>query len=186
MVSFKIRQIFNYATCCIICLSINCTYDKSLIYKKDYTPGTNSLFHFDGFYSTRDNHIITQYGRENFLLPLFFYRDGSVIQMGNVKDTSQLSKMIYENPFGIWGYWGNYVISNDTIRIETIASKKQSFHHYRTTKYGVLKKDSITFFQLIDNKNNIKIINETIHFNSFHAKPDSSENWIRKKRKYNK
>jgi len=162
----------------------NCTYDKSLIYKKNYQPGKSSLLKFNGFYYDGYKSIISSEGPSNFIYPIFFYNDGSVIFMGAIKDTFQLRKNISENPKAIWGYWGNYKISNDTISIETIGSYGGSFHHVRVIRIGVIKKDSICFFQKLDRKGNAEKLDEIIHFKNCEAKPDSTENWTRTKRKY--
>ncbi len=61
-----------------------------------------------------------------------------------------------------------------------------SFHHERHFKLGLIKKDSICFFQELDRNGRIKEMSETVQFSGFSIKPDSTENWIRYKRKYNK
>ena len=70
--------------------------------------------------------------------------------------------------------------------METIASYGGSFKHERRIKIGLIKKDSICFFQNLDRNGKIEKTNEIVQFVNFNAKPDSTANWIRKKRKYNK
>jgi hypothetical protein len=164
---------------------IHCTYDKSLIYKKEYEVKTNSLLRFDGFYCY-EQQIYTEKGFTDFMYPIFFYKNGSVILMGPVKDAFQLRENISKNPKGVWGNWGNYQIFNDSIKVETIGSFGGSFHHVRNTKLGLIKKDSISFIKRIDRKSLINEINETVHFVNFNFKPDSTSNWVRKKKKYNR
>ncbi len=176
----------NLAILSIVMSITDCTYDKSLIYKKNYEVKSNSSLRHDGYYNAGYRKIFTNSGYVDFMYPIFFYKDGSVIFMGATKDTNQLRKNISENPKGVWGYWGNYQISNDTIHIETIASYGGSFHHERNLKLGLIKRDSICFFQELDRNGSIKEMAETIHFIGFNIKPDSTENWIRYKRKYNK
>lgn len=159
----------------------HCTYDRTLIYRKDYTAGFNKLLRHDGFYFSTQ-----KVGAEEFIYPVFFYEDGSVILMGAVKDTAQLRKVINQNPTGVWGYWGNYQVNKDTISIETIASGGESFHHERRIKMGWIKDDSIYFFKDIDRKGKIEQDSEFVSFVPFKAKPDSSANWIRKKKKFNR
>jgi hypothetical protein len=181
------KNSLKYLAIFIIVLTItHCTYDKSLIYKKNYEVNSNSSLRLDGYYNAGYRKIFTNTGYVDFMYPIFFYKDGSVIIMGAIKDTSLLRKNITENPKAIWGYWGNYQISNDTINIETIASYGGSFHHERHFKLGLIKKDSICFFQELDRNGSIKEMNETVQFSGFSIKPDSTENWIRYKRKYNK
>ena len=86
----------------------------------------------------------------------------------------------------VWGYWGNYKIFNDTITIETIGSRGQSFRHSRHVQMGVIKQDSICFFLEIDRDGKASKYNETIRFEHTEIKPDSTQNWIRMKRKYNR
>ncbi len=167
-----------------IILSISsCTYDKSLIYKKNYQPGKNSLLGLNGFYFNEIKSTNTSEYPRIFIHPIFFYADGSVIYMGAVEN-NLINKTIADNP-KVWGYWGNYKISNDTIWVETIGSYGGSFHHVRFIKMGVIKKDTINFFQEIDRKGKTRELNEIIQFQNSSVKPDSTENWIRKKKKYN-
>ncbi len=127
----------------------------------------------------------TDLEKAEYIYPIFFYHDGSVILMGAIKDTFQLRKLIQENPKGIWGYWGNYKITNDTVFIETIASNGGSFQHKRLIKKGLVKKDKIFFFNEVSSNGLAKDLNEEVSFTKFNIKPDSTENWIRKKKKYN-
>lgn len=159
----------------------HCSYDKSLIYKRNYHPGNNKLLQLSGYYYSGEKSIITEDGYQNFIYPIFFYADGSVLYMGAVKD-SLLLNLISNHP-NVWGYWGNYSISNDTISIETIASYGGSFHHKRYTRMGVIKKDTIYFFLQFDHKGQIEEDNQIITFKHANIKPDSTQNWIRKKNK---
>ena len=74
----------------LIFLVTNCTYDKSMIYKKHYEVKINSSLRFGGFYNGENKKIITETGNINFKYPVFFYQDGSVIFMGATKDTTQM------------------------------------------------------------------------------------------------
>jgi len=167
----------------LIFLFNNCTYDRTLIYKKDYEVGTNSDLYFDGFYNNKSTKVVDQNNTE-YIYPIFFYKDGSVIFMGAIKDTTQLRKLLY-NPKAIWGYWGNYKIKGDTVLIETIASYGGSFRHTRHMKKGLIHKGSISFTEEIPGDGIINKYNEPFPFVHFNIKPDSTENWIRKKKKYN-
>jgi len=161
----------------------NCTYDKSLIYKKNYQAGENSLLKLNGFYYNGYKSISSSEVPSNFIYPIFFYADGSIIFMGAVTD-SLVNKYVSDNPKA-WGYWGNYKITHDTISIETIGSEGGSFNHARVIRMGLIKKDAICFFQKINRKGEVEKLDEIIQFKDCEVKPDSTENWIRKKRKYN-
>ena len=169
----------------IILVAYQCTYDRSLIYYQNYTIGENDSLKINGYYSSKSS-ITTTEGRKEFMYPIFFYEDGSVIYMGAFKDSLELRKRIIDNSKSVWGYWGNYIINNDSIFIETIGSYGGSFHHERRTQIGLIKNDSILFFQNVDRKGNIEEINDTICFSKFDLKPDSSSNWIRNKKRLDK
>lgn len=162
-----------------------CTFDRTFIYKRNYKVGNNERLRTDGFYFSK-RKIFGARGEEEFIFPIFFYEDGSVIRMGAVKDTLLLRKWIVENPKGMWGYWGNYQINKDTLSIETISSYGGSLHHERRTRMGLIMPESIYFFQTLDRKGNVMVDTEIVSFMQFNIKPDSTSNWIREKRKYNK
>lgn len=156
------------------------SYDNAILYKKNYKQGNNNKLKFNGFYqSEKENY-------ENYLSPIYFYADGSIIYTGLIKDTLEVKKMIQLNPKGVWGFWGNYQISNDTITIETFPPNINTFRQERYLKKGIIKENKIIFYQSINRTGGIGKIDETINFINFKAKPDSTANWIRKKRKYNK
>jgi hypothetical protein len=67
----------------LVSVLCNCTYDRALIYKENYSVGTSILLRFDGFYVSS-----SQINETEFIYPVFFYRDGSVILMGAIKDTN--------------------------------------------------------------------------------------------------
>ena len=163
-----------YAVCNLQgCIS----YDNAILYKNGYNPGKNNELKFNGFYQTKN---------KTDLFPIFFYNDGSVIFLGYSKDTIELKEHILSNPKGLWGYWGNYKISRDTITIETFPSNVQEFRQERYLRKGIIKNGSITFYQEINRNHNVNEVNETIEFRDFKTKPDSTANWIRTKKKYNK
>lgn len=159
----------------------NCiSYDKAIIYHKNYYKGKNNQLLFNGFYQSEKEDY------ENYLSPVYFYADGSVIYTGLIKDTLELKKMLQLNPKSVWGFWGNYQISNDTITIETFPPNINTFRQERYLEKGVIKENKIIFYQSINRTGGIGKINETINFIKFKTKPDSTSNWIRTKRKYNK
>ena len=163
-----------YAICSLQgCIS----YDNAILYKKGYNPGKNNELKFNGFYRTKD---------KTDLFPIFFYNNGSVIFSGYSKDTIELKEAISLAPKGFWGYWGNYKISGDTITIESFPTNFREYRQERYLRKGIIKKGSITFYQEINRQNKVNEINEIIEFRNFNSKPDSTANWIRTKKKYNK
>ena len=175
------RKILTYlARLCLGFSLATCTYDRTIIYHKNYKVGNSASLHLTGYYFYT-NEIVTANGKAQFFYPIFFYKDGSVIFMGAHKDTLQLKKIILDNPSKAWGYWGNYKISNDTIQIETISSYNRSFHHERKIRTGVVIDQSILFLSELDNKGNVTNADWSIKFANFNFKPDSTSNWIRKK-----
>jgi hypothetical protein len=191
MTNFSVRsyQMKIITELCIITflviILLSCTYDRTLIYHKDYDPGKHSELRLNGFYSTTAE-IVTEQGRRTFIQPVFFYNDGSVIFMGNHPDTSDLRLRISTNPKAVWGRWGNYQISGDTIKIESLVSFQKRFHHTRYTQVGLVMSDGIHFLYHFDKKGNITADDYTVHFTNFNIKPDSTSNWIRTKRKFNR
>jgi hypothetical protein len=180
----KIQIIISIFTFLVFSLNSCISYDKTLIYKRDYYYGKNSLLRFDGFYSDTINRKI--YGGEGYysINPIYFYSDGSVLIASTMKDTGQL-KSLLANKIQ-FGSWGNYKIDRDSITIETLGGNAGTWRMERYFKKGVILKNRIIFNTEIDRKEKSKPINEDIYFVSFPAKPDSSLNWIRHKKKYNK
>ena len=154
------------------------SYDNAILYKKGYNPESNSELKFNGFYQAKNE--------SEYLAPIFFYKNGSVIYSGLSKDAIELKKQILLNPKGFWGYWGNYKISGDTITIETFPPNINTFRQERYLRKVIIRKGNITFFQEINRKNEVNKIDQIIEFINFETKPDSTANWIRKKKKYNK
>jgi hypothetical protein len=136
-----------------------------MIYSKNYDPGKNPLLKFNGYYCNRLKNIATSNGSGEFIYPVFFYADGAVVFLGAVKD-SALKKTVSDQQ-KVWGYWGNYLISNDTITIETIGSYAGSFQHIRHISKGVIKEDSICLFSEIDRAGASRKVIEVIHFTPF-------------------
>jgi len=175
-------MILRIASIVVLCVACNLlrgcvTYDNAVVYQKNYDPGKNIELQFNGFYRTKNN--------EN-LFPIFFYADGSVLFAGFSKDTIELKAAILSNPKTVWGYWGNYKISRDTIIVETFPPNINTFNQDRYLRKGIIHKDQIVFFGEIKREGKTNNINETIEFVNFKTKPDSTANWIRKKKKYNK
>ncbi len=174
--TFRFIFLISFISILKSCIS----YDKAIIYHKNYYPEKSNQLLFNGFYqSEKENY-------ENYLSPIYFYADGSIIYTGLIKDTLELKKRIQLKPKGAWGFWGNYQISNDTITIETFPPNINTFRQERYLKKGVIKENKIIFYQSINRTGGIGKIDETINFINFKTKPDSTANWIRTKRKYNK
>ena len=170
-ISITFYIVFNLLQGCV-------SYDNAIVYEKDYNPGSNNKLNFNGYYQDRN--------KSDYLAPMFFYKNGSVIYSGLSKDTIELKERILLNPKGFWGYWGNYKISGDTITIETFPPNINTFRQERYLRKGIIRNDKITFFQEINRKNKVNEIDEILEFINFKTKPDSTANWIRKKKKYNK
>lgn len=154
------------------------SYDNAILYKRNYDTGNNSELKFNGFYQANNQN--------EYLAPIFFYKNGSVVFSGLSRDTIELKKHILLNPKGFWGYWGNYKISGDTITIETFPPNINTFRQERSLRKGIIRKGIITFYQKINRNSQVYQIDEIVEFKNFETKPDSTANWIRKKKKYNK
>jgi hypothetical protein len=171
------------SACLMTLLYCSCiTYDKAVVYKKNYQQGKNNELRFDGFY--KEISPAQSLPPEQLSAATFFYSDGSIMQSGLFKDTVQLKSMIAGK--GIWGIWGNYQISGDTITIETFSPNGGSWNHDRYLTRGVIQSNRIEYFESIDRMNKSVPSIHTIYFVSLSMKPDSTGNWTRKKRKYNR
>lgn len=153
------------------------SYDKTMLYKKGYKHGNNDKLELNGYYQTKN---------KNDLFPIFFYKDGSVIFSGYLKDTIELKEEIVTNPKSFYGYWGNYKISGDTISIELMSTNINALRQERNLRKGIIKNRSINFYQKIDRNNETEELDQVVEFVNFNTKPDSTANWIRKKKKYNR
>jgi hypothetical protein len=160
------------------------TYDKPLMYKRNYDQGKNQLLRFDGFYS--DTITRKVFGRDYYYTvdPVYFYSDGSVLIGSTARDTNELRTRI-ENKIQ-FGQWGNYRVTGDSILIETFGVNGGSGRMERFFKAGIILNNRLFFGKEIDRKGEAMAINEDIRFVHSTAKPDSSQNWIRYKKKYNR
>lgn len=160
-------------------------FDKAVVYRKNYIVEKNSNLRFDGFYALS---ICTNFSDSNKLInPYYFYSDGSHVEIDGFKDTTFLtSKLVTGNLKNIWGYWGNYTINKDTIIIETFPPNGGTWTQERYLQKGIISNNKIELTKTKRRNENWKNCKETLCFISYNHKPDSTENWIRHKRKYNR
>ena len=167
------------------CLS----YDRLTIYHKDFEPEVSKSLRFDGYYL----NIITDDESENYLktrcpnglTPIFFYTDGSVFHNLSFCNQDSLKNFIYNNrtsPF----LWAIFDCKIDSITIEAYSPNTGTFNYDRYYLKGIIKTDSIIFTQQIDRKMNVEDIYEVFVFKQFDVKPDSQQNFIKNKRRFNK
>ena len=153
------------------------TYDPAIIYHKNFQPGTHPLLRFDGWYTPVVEWAL--YGR---VKPIFFYRDGSVWfgeYMMSSDDVDSLAQT------GAPHSWGNYRINGDTIELERFSNGMTGNNYNRIILKGVIMQDEIEWITRTFHRNSPDSLRYPIIFQAHAAKPDSSLNWIRKKKKYN-
>lgn len=167
--SFLFFSVFLFYACV--------SYDKPLIYHKNFQPGTHPLLRFDGYYTTTSTYLLN--GKIRLV---FFYRDGSVwfaeqdIPAANV-DVIYSSATVHS--------WGNFQIKADTILLERFVQEANTGNFNRVILKGIVKTESIQWVQRTYHKSNPDSVNYDMIFQPHGRKPDSTQNWTRTRRQYN-
>ena len=102
------------------------SYDNAILYKKGYNPESNSELKFNGFYQAKNE--------SEYLAPIFFYKNGSVIYSGLSKDAIELKKQILlsgQTSDYYWtDAWNAYTSSPTTINYNTVHTRLKSLLKY--------------------------------------------------------
>ena len=174
---------------CAIIFGVTCTtYDNAIIYHRNFVPGTNPLLKFDGYYSDSIPLIANDINRgmnvkaDVQVKPVFFYSNGSCFSTNNYTLDSPLSNLVKTNR--LFGSWGNYLISGDTIQLEKFQLLENNYE--LIILKGVISKDKIHWSSRKEHKEDFKPVDYSIYFHRFSSKPDSTLNFTRTKKKYNK
>ncbi|HEU4717643.1 MAG TPA: hypothetical protein VFU15_07410 [Bacteroidia bacterium] len=167
----------------VCALLVTCTtYDNAIIYHKNFTPGTNALLRFNGFYSDTLGPVEAKSAKQvtRKIKPVFFYADGSAFSTRDYQPSSSAGLT------SATGFWGNYRIIGDTILLEKFEEAEASSNLARIILKGVVHEGSIEWMARKDRNSDYQPVKYSIYFTPFAAKPDSTQNWIRTKKKYNK
>lgn len=150
------------------------TYDFPQVYHKNFQPGKNEKLRFSGYYT----EVLTPNDLQSSpVKPVFFYSDGSAFSAGkSYNSTTPVNAME--------GAWGNYRIIADTILLERFDLIANNYR--RIILRGVLSSDTIHWTSRKDHNEDYKPIDYRVVFRPATAKPDSTLNWTRKRKKYNR
>ena len=172
---FFLSILFFFATCE--------TYDNAIIYHRNFVSGSNPLLKFDGYYS--DSIALnsdTGNKKEIGVKPVFFYANGSAFSTNNYAAASQIENMVKAKELA--GSWGNYLITGDTIQLEKFQLIENNYELILLK--GILSSEKIHWIFRKEHTEVFKPIDYSIYFKPFSAKPDSTQNFTRTKKKYNK
>ncbi len=163
-------------------LIVTCTtYDSALIYHKNFKSGSHPLLRFDGYYddttATNSSKMLDQ-----SVKPVFFYAEGSSFSTDNRTDKAAMAQLIKTQR--LFGSWGNYLISGDSIHLEKFQHIKNNY--VRIILKGVISEKKIHWTSRKDHNEAFKPVDYSIYFQPYKLKPDSLRNFIRTKEKYNK
>ncbi len=163
------------------------TYDKAIIYHPNYNPGQSKMLRFDGYYSDTLKRDFNEYERRYFktyIVPDFYYMDGTCMLGGILTNMDTVASHIKKG----WsiGEWANYKISNDTIYIEWFDHDHASVGLHRVYITGIILPDKIYFPTQVTREGGTPRSAYYTFFHQYDLKPDSTENWIRKNKFYNK
>ncbi len=153
------------------------TYDNAIIYHKYFVSGTHPLLRFYGFSSdtTSDRSLVKKYK------PVFFYKNGSSFSSERYLIDTEIAAGASTN--SLYGSWGNYLINADTIQLEKFQLNASNYE--RIILKGIISKDQIHWTSRKEHNETFKPVDYSIYFKSFSARPDSSKNFTRIKKKYN-
>jgi hypothetical protein len=176
---FRVLIIFS-----VLIFFVTCeTYDASLIYHKNFEPGTHSLLRLDGYYSDSIPGLSEQNGIKTKLVkPVFLYSNGSAFATNNNTSETDLPTLVKTNR--LFGSWGNYLVSADTILFERF--QKIENNYVRIILRGIISKDQIHWTARKYHREKFKPVDYSIFYHPFSAKPDSTQNFTRTLEIYNK
>ncbi len=171
------KQVFFFSG--LLFLVTCTTYDNALIYQKNFQPGTHPLLRFDGYY--RDVNA-TDYTLSSRVKPFFFYTDGSAFI--TERATAEPFTTTWIKTAEASGSWGHYKIDGDTIYVERFLLSASNYE--RIILKGTIAENQVRWTKRKERGEAYQPVDYTVTFTPFSAKPDSTKNWIRVKKKYNK
>lgn len=164
------------------------TYDSALIYHKDFHPGNHPLLRFSGYYSDSIRLRIANGTMEKQIRPVFFYSDGSAYAADNyiTEDKFTTAANLYGPGMTkiVEGSWGNYKIEADTVILEKF--QKIESNYVRIIQKGVVSASSIHWFTRKYHREDYKPVDYSVFFTPYKSKPDSTKNFTRTLKIYNK
>lgn len=167
---------FSSIICSSVCIIIGCvSYDKPVIYHKNFQPGSHPLLRFDGWYIAESKNNVSK--------PIFLYSNGSAWfaeQPIQLETADELIKA------GIAHSWGNFQINADTILVERFHQEEKTGNFNRIIMKGIVGDDQIHWIERTFHKDNPEKVNYVVTFQPRTYKPDSTKNWTRTHPTYNK
>lgn len=154
------------------------SYDQPQIYHKNFQPGTHPLLRFDGYYTSTFEAKMTERAK-----PLYFYRDGSVWCGESLIHMNSVDSLIRK---GTPHSWGNYKIDEDTITVERFFQEENTGNYNRIILRGVIQKDNIHWLTRRFHDGKGDSVNYDMKFIPHSFKPDSTLNWTRTRKQFNK
>jgi hypothetical protein len=164
------------------CKKIRIKDDEFHLERKDYTG--NEL-RMDGYFYTNFNNNAEVYGS-----PIFFYRNGVLVNLGSFKMSEQdtwegtINNDAIDIARDYKESWGIFLVEGNTIRTEQWYRDGGSWFLHAYVKEGVILNDT-TFkftssYRLTNRgrKKEIEVENETYYFKQFSPKPDSTNSYI--------
>ncbi|HLG38264.1 MAG TPA: hypothetical protein VI461_01310 [Chitinophagaceae bacterium] len=175
-------RVFYCSTIAILILTCT-TYDKNLIYHRNFHPGKHALLRFDGYYAD-SNITIPGKGVHPLVRPVFFYANGSAYSFIQYIDFKNYEADPKDKSLA--GAWGNYKISGDTIKLERFDHNESQSNYDRIILWGLVAEKEIRWIKRKFKNESEKVIDYKIRFRQYSIKPDSTENWTRKRKSWHK
>ncbi|CAN5424074.1 hypothetical protein BH09BAC5_BH09BAC5_18800 [soil metagenome] len=161
---------------------ITCTtYDNAQIYHKNFVPGNHSLLKFNGYYSDTISSPAADGSNDVLVRPVFLYANGSCFSANNSLSRQLLNTQKVEN---INGSWGNYLVNADTILLEKFQLIENNY--VRIIMKGLISKNQIHWFARKFHREDYNAVDYSALFMSHSSKPDSTQNFTRTLKIYNK
>ncbi|MBI3511442.1 MAG: hypothetical protein HY064_12325 [Bacteroidetes bacterium] len=170
------RKYFSFLF--FISIAVSCvTYDPSIIYHRNFSPGTNSLLRFDGYYSDTLSPEKDHDGKKT-AKPVLFFRDGSAFSFDNYF-TGEGNVFVYK------GSWGNYLLKGDSITLEKFQLIESNYT--RIIMKGTVEENKIHWTSRKEHNEDYQPVDYSILFTPsvLKASLDSTKNFTRTKKKYN-
>jgi hypothetical protein len=161
-------------------LLITCQgYDPPFIYHKNFSPGTHPGLRFNGYYA-EPFYAITEPAATEIVKPVYFYAEGSAFSANRAVSISQLNDSLQ-------GWWGNYKILGDTILYERYQENRGTANYERVILKGIICTDTTGIRWVARKERNraYEKIDYRMKFYPSAFKPDSTQNWTRKVKKWN-
>ena len=173
----------------ITLLMIACsTYDSAVVYHKDFHPGNHPLLRFSGYYTDTIRFHGVNGNPEKQVRPVFFYADGSVYAADNyfAEDKFISAANLYGSGMTriVDGSWGNYLVKGDTIIMEKF--QKIENNYVRIIQKGLISENKIHWITRKYHREDYKPVDYSAFFMPYKVKPDSTKNFTRTLKIYNK